>query len=141
MPAATHTALSGTQRRFGRLPGRRLPVVIKRCHLQEFSDEDVEEDIDALMSAHSKPVGRRLSNAASTVPPPPSPLQTEISENRNLENPVCTHWSLMCCTLTVSWRMRRGCPIVDCVNTAGAASQGDCRCHEHLPGTTHFEKC
>ncbi|XP_071333040.1 synaptotagmin-like protein 5 isoform X3 [Trachinotus anak] len=32
----------------------------------EFSDEDAEEDIDALMSAHSKPAGRRLSNAVST---------------------------------------------------------------------------
>ncbi|XP_037344284.2 synaptotagmin-like protein 5 isoform X3 [Pungitius pungitius] len=32
----------------------------------EFSDEDVEEDIDALMSAHSKTPGRRLSNAVST---------------------------------------------------------------------------
>ncbi|XP_047457807.1 synaptotagmin-like protein 5 isoform X4 [Mugil cephalus] len=32
----------------------------------EFSDEDVEEDIDALMSAQSKGVSRRLSNAVST---------------------------------------------------------------------------
>ncbi|XP_042351230.1 synaptotagmin-like protein 5 isoform X2 [Plectropomus leopardus] len=32
----------------------------------EFSDEDAEEDIDALMSAHSKTAGRRLSNAQST---------------------------------------------------------------------------
>ncbi|XP_070694212.1 synaptotagmin-like protein 5 [Pempheris klunzingeri] len=32
----------------------------------EFSDEDAEEDIDALMSAHSKTAGRRLSNAVST---------------------------------------------------------------------------
>ncbi|KAL6100987.1 sytl5 [Pungitius sinensis] len=32
----------------------------------EFSDEDVEEDIDALMSAHSKTPNRRLSNAVST---------------------------------------------------------------------------
>ncbi|XP_008273775.1 synaptotagmin-like protein 5 isoform X1 [Stegastes partitus] len=32
----------------------------------EFSDEDAEEDIDALMSAHSKTVSRRLSNAVST---------------------------------------------------------------------------
>lgn len=32
----------------------------------EFSDEDTEEDIDALMSAHSKTVSRRLSNAVST---------------------------------------------------------------------------
>ncbi|XP_040004871.1 synaptotagmin-like protein 5 isoform X1 [Xiphias gladius] len=32
----------------------------------EFSDEDVEEDIDALMSAHSKTASRRLSNAVST---------------------------------------------------------------------------
>ncbi|XP_029386135.1 synaptotagmin-like protein 5 isoform X4 [Echeneis naucrates] len=33
---------------------------------QEFSDEDAEEDIDALMSAHSKTVSRSLSNAVST---------------------------------------------------------------------------
>ncbi|KAM8858084.1 synaptotagmin-like protein 5 isoform 4-T4 [Synchiropus picturatus] len=32
----------------------------------EFSDEDMEEDIDALMSAHRKTVTRRLSNAVST---------------------------------------------------------------------------
>ncbi|XP_029386136.1 synaptotagmin-like protein 5 isoform X5 [Echeneis naucrates] len=32
----------------------------------EFSDEDAEEDIDALMSAHSKTVSRSLSNAVST---------------------------------------------------------------------------
>ncbi|XP_051260631.1 synaptotagmin-like protein 5 isoform X3 [Dicentrarchus labrax] len=32
----------------------------------EFSDEDAEEDIDALMSAHSKTPSRRLSNAVST---------------------------------------------------------------------------
>ncbi|XP_026232326.1 synaptotagmin-like protein 5 isoform X2 [Anabas testudineus] len=32
----------------------------------EFSDEDTEEDIDALMSAHSKVAGRRLSSAVST---------------------------------------------------------------------------
>lgn len=32
----------------------------------EFSDEDVEEDIDALMSAHSKTPGRRFSNAVSS---------------------------------------------------------------------------
>ncbi|KAI3356343.1 hypothetical protein L3Q82_017571, partial [Scortum barcoo] len=32
----------------------------------EFSDEDAEEDIDALMSAHSKTASRRLSNAVST---------------------------------------------------------------------------
>lgn len=38
-------------------------------HPQEFSDEDAEEDIDALMSAHSKPASRRLSNAVSTVTP------------------------------------------------------------------------
>lgn len=35
----------------------------------EFSDEDVEEDIDALMSAHRKTPGRRLSIAQSTVTP------------------------------------------------------------------------
>uniref|UniRef100_A0A8C5HF27 Synaptotagmin-like protein 5 n=1 Tax=Gouania willdenowi TaxID=441366 RepID=A0A8C5HF27_GOUWI len=35
-------------------------------HDTEFSDEDVEEDIDALMSAHSRPPSRRLSNAMST---------------------------------------------------------------------------
>lgn len=39
------------------------------CHSQEFSDEDTEEDIDALMSAHSKIAGRRLSSAVSTVTP------------------------------------------------------------------------
>ncbi|XP_038576693.1 synaptotagmin-like protein 5 isoform X3 [Micropterus salmoides] len=33
---------------------------------KEFSDEDAEEDIDALMSAHSNPASRRLSNAVST---------------------------------------------------------------------------
>ncbi|XP_077946394.1 synaptotagmin-like protein 5 isoform X3 [Gasterosteus aculeatus] len=32
----------------------------------EFSDEDAEEDIDALMSAHSKTPSRRISNAVST---------------------------------------------------------------------------
>ncbi|XP_029314829.1 synaptotagmin-like protein 5 isoform X3 [Cottoperca gobio] len=32
----------------------------------EFSDEDAEEDIDALMSAHSKTASRRFSNALST---------------------------------------------------------------------------
>ncbi|XP_040913922.1 synaptotagmin-like protein 5 isoform X3 [Toxotes jaculatrix] len=32
----------------------------------EFSDEDAEEDIDALMSVHSKTASRRLSNAVST---------------------------------------------------------------------------
>ncbi|XP_023271749.1 synaptotagmin-like protein 5 isoform X1 [Seriola lalandi dorsalis] len=38
----------------------------------EFSDEDGEEDIDALMSAHSKPASRRLSNAVSTSSTPGS---------------------------------------------------------------------
>ncbi|XP_049905082.1 synaptotagmin-like protein 5 isoform X1 [Epinephelus moara] len=38
----------------------------------EFSDEDAEEDIDALMSAHSKTAGRRLSNAQSTSSTPGS---------------------------------------------------------------------
>ncbi|KAM6985095.1 synaptotagmin-like protein 5 [Aplochiton taeniatus] len=38
----------------------------------EFSDEDREEDIDALMSAHSKPINRRLSNAMSTSSTPGS---------------------------------------------------------------------
>ncbi|GAA6230198.1 synaptotagmin-like protein 5 isoform X1 [Lates japonicus] len=38
----------------------------------EFSDEDAEEDIDALMSAHSKSAGRRLSNAVSTSSTPGS---------------------------------------------------------------------
>lgn len=37
------------------------------CRPQEFSDEDAEEDIDALMSAHSKAASRRLSGAKSTV--------------------------------------------------------------------------
>ncbi|XP_061142536.1 synaptotagmin-like protein 5 isoform X3 [Syngnathus typhle] len=32
----------------------------------EFSDQDAEEDIDALMSAHSQTAGRHLSNAVST---------------------------------------------------------------------------
>nr|XP_046260742.1 synaptotagmin-like protein 5 isoform X2 [Scatophagus argus] len=41
----------------------------------EFSDEDAEEDIDALMSAHSKTVSRRLSNAVSTT-------STPVSERR-----------------------------------------------------------
>lgn len=36
-------------------------------NLQEFPEGDVEEDIDALMSAHRKTVERRLSNAVSTV--------------------------------------------------------------------------
>ncbi|XP_043986847.1 synaptotagmin-like protein 5 isoform X2 [Gambusia affinis] len=36
----------------------------------EFSDEDAEEDIDALMSAHSLCRGGRLSNAASTSSTP-----------------------------------------------------------------------
>ncbi|XP_029386134.1 synaptotagmin-like protein 5 isoform X3 [Echeneis naucrates] len=39
---------------------------------QEFSDEDAEEDIDALMSAHSKTVSRSLSNAVSTTSTPAS---------------------------------------------------------------------
>ncbi|KAF0026577.1 hypothetical protein F2P81_021314 [Scophthalmus maximus] len=34
--------------------------------VREFSDEDAEEDIDALMSAHNKTPRRRLSNAMST---------------------------------------------------------------------------
>ncbi|XP_041858566.1 synaptotagmin-like protein 5 isoform X2 [Melanotaenia boesemani] len=38
----------------------------------EFSDEDAEEDIDALMSAHSTTAGRRLSNAVSTSSTPGS---------------------------------------------------------------------
>ncbi|XP_029386133.1 synaptotagmin-like protein 5 isoform X2 [Echeneis naucrates] len=38
----------------------------------EFSDEDAEEDIDALMSAHSKTVSRSLSNAVSTTSTPAS---------------------------------------------------------------------
>ncbi|XP_051260630.1 synaptotagmin-like protein 5 isoform X2 [Dicentrarchus labrax] len=38
----------------------------------EFSDEDAEEDIDALMSAHSKTPSRRLSNAVSTSSTPGS---------------------------------------------------------------------
>ncbi|KAM6934383.1 synaptotagmin-like protein 5 isoform 2-T2 [Xenentodon cancila] len=38
----------------------------------EFSDEDIEEDIDALMSAHSMSSGRRLSNAVSTSSTPGS---------------------------------------------------------------------
>ncbi|XP_044072948.1 synaptotagmin-like protein 5 isoform X2 [Siniperca chuatsi] len=38
----------------------------------EFSDEDAEEDIDALMSAHSKTATRRFSNAVSTSSTPGS---------------------------------------------------------------------
>ncbi|XP_035459629.1 synaptotagmin-like protein 5 isoform X2 [Scophthalmus maximus] len=38
----------------------------------EFSDEDAEEDIDALMSAHNKTPRRRLSNAMSTSSTPGS---------------------------------------------------------------------
>ncbi|XP_075870651.1 synaptotagmin-like protein 5 isoform X1 [Nelusetta ayraudi] len=38
----------------------------------EFSDEDAEEDIDALMSAHSKAASRRLSSAMSTSSTPGS---------------------------------------------------------------------
>ncbi|XP_028993209.1 synaptotagmin-like protein 5 isoform X2 [Betta splendens] len=38
----------------------------------EFSDEDAEEDIDALMSAHSNVAGRRLSSAVSTSSTPGS---------------------------------------------------------------------
>ncbi|KAK9537782.1 hypothetical protein VZT92_005363 [Zoarces viviparus] len=38
----------------------------------EFSDEDAEEDIDALMSAHSKTANRRFSNALSTSSTPGS---------------------------------------------------------------------
>ncbi|XP_070771005.1 synaptotagmin-like protein 5 [Enoplosus armatus] len=38
----------------------------------EFSDEDAEEDIDALMSAHSKTASRRFSNAVSTSSTPGS---------------------------------------------------------------------
>ncbi|XP_054471613.1 synaptotagmin-like protein 5 [Anoplopoma fimbria] len=38
----------------------------------EFSDEDGEEDIDALMSAHSKTASRRFSNALSTSSTPGS---------------------------------------------------------------------
>ncbi|XP_036966697.1 synaptotagmin-like protein 5 isoform X1 [Acanthopagrus latus] len=36
----------------------------------EFSDDDAEEDIDALMSAHSKTPSRRLSNTVSTSSTP-----------------------------------------------------------------------
>lgn len=46
-----------------------LLIKSERCRPQEFSDEDAEEDIDALMSAHSKTPSRRLSNAVSTVTP------------------------------------------------------------------------
>ncbi|XP_019749976.1 synaptotagmin-like protein 5 [Hippocampus comes] len=38
----------------------------------EFSDQDGEEDIDALMSAHSQTAGRHLSNAVSTSSTPAS---------------------------------------------------------------------
>ncbi|XP_033990316.1 synaptotagmin-like protein 5 isoform X1 [Trematomus bernacchii] len=38
----------------------------------EFSDEDAEEDIDALMSAHSKAPSRRISNALSSCSTPGS---------------------------------------------------------------------
>ncbi|KAM9801898.1 synaptotagmin-like protein 5 isoform 4-T4 [Syngnathus typhle] len=38
----------------------------------EFSDQDAEEDIDALMSAHSQTAGRHLSNAVSTSSTPAS---------------------------------------------------------------------
>ncbi|XP_029968402.1 synaptotagmin-like protein 5 isoform X2 [Salarias fasciatus] len=38
----------------------------------EFSDDDAEEDIDALMSAHSQSPGRRLSSAVSTSSTPGS---------------------------------------------------------------------
>lgn len=55
-----------------------VSVLIKsECrHSQEFSDEDAEEDIDALMSAHSKTPSRRISNAVSTVTPMSNPVQT-----------------------------------------------------------------
>ncbi|XP_078118250.1 synaptotagmin-like protein 5 isoform X2 [Sander vitreus] len=39
---------------------------VPRLNKAEFSDEDAEEDIDALMSAHSKTANRRLSSAVST---------------------------------------------------------------------------
>lgn len=45
----------------------RLLIRCECCPPQEFSDEDAEEDIDALMSAHNKTPRRRLSNAMSTV--------------------------------------------------------------------------
>ncbi|XP_061548986.1 synaptotagmin-like protein 5 isoform X2 [Phycodurus eques] len=38
----------------------------------EFSDQEAEEDIDALMSAHGQTAGRRLGNAVSTSSPPAS---------------------------------------------------------------------
>lgn len=54
-----------------------LLIKSERCHPQEFSDEDAEEDIDALMSAHSKTASRRLSNAVSTVTPVLKLVQTQ----------------------------------------------------------------
>ncbi|XP_032385059.1 synaptotagmin-like protein 5 isoform X1 [Etheostoma spectabile] len=45
---------------------------VPRLNKAEFSDEDAEEDIDALMSAHSKTANRRLSNALSTSSTPGS---------------------------------------------------------------------
>ncbi|TDH06692.1 hypothetical protein EPR50_G00116820 [Perca flavescens] len=45
---------------------------VPRLNKEEFSDEDAEEDIDALMSAHSKTANRRLSNTLSTSSTPGS---------------------------------------------------------------------
>ncbi|XP_053295504.1 synaptotagmin-like protein 5 isoform X2 [Pleuronectes platessa] len=47
------------------LRSRSVPGLNEKVN-SEFSDEDAEEDIDVLMSAHSQTARRRLSNAVST---------------------------------------------------------------------------
>lgn len=92
-------------------------------HLQEFSDEDIEEDIDALMSAHSMSSGRRLSNAVSTVTPMSNPPQTQTEELRKVLSghrqfkhihSLCTHHM---------HDEERACSSRDWVNTVWALSQ------------------
>lgn len=88
LPASTHTAAAWKTAQSTKTlwPASRvsspchlpchLPSDWIRCHPQEFSDE--EEDIDALMSAHSKITSRRLSNAVSTVTPVLDHSQNQI---------------------------------------------------------------
>jgi len=59
------------------------------CHPQEFSNEDAEEDIDELMSAHSgKTERRRFSNTLSNVRPTNDPVQTQQHQKRIIGSDV-----------------------------------------------------
>lgn len=92
------------------------------CHPQEFSDEDAEEDIDALMSAHSKTASRRLSYTMSTVP---LMLKTDSGKScmltcsTNMYKHTHTH------TLPITLCVRCECSIVDCLNIVWALGPRD----------------